>query len=165
MLPNSELIRDRDLIFHILNVGDGDNIIVELPMNKDNGKRPIGIIDCYKYQKTVDYIEKIKEVRKLEPGLEFICATHPHGDHIDGMVELITDNNYRPKEFWDSGFRHDLKNYQTILQTISTKNITMIRCSAGLERYFGNVQVTFLAPSISARARTNATTIISVVPG
>jgi beta-lactamase superfamily II metal-dependent hydrolase len=152
-VSNSIQIKDKDLVFHILNVGDGDNIIVELPLNKETGKRPIGIIDCYKYEKTVDYVEKIKEVREVEQGLEFLCATHPHGDHINGMVELLANDDYRPKEFWDSGFRHDLKNHQTILQTISTKKITMIRCSAGLERYFGNVQVTFLAPSISLRNR------------
>jgi beta-lactamase superfamily II metal-dependent hydrolase len=146
-------VKDEDLLFHILNVGFGDNIIVEFPKDEELGMRFYGVVDCYKPDKTMEYIEKLKEVRPARDQLEFICATHPHKDHIDGIDELLLSNKLRPKEFWDSGFRHTIKRYYTILKILQEKKVPMIRVSSGMEKYYGNVQVTFLAPSIALRNR------------
>lgn len=136
-----------------MNVGDGDNIIVEFPKDKETGQRFHGIVDCYEPEKTKAYIEKLKQTRPARDQLEFICATHPHKDHIDGIDELLLDENLRPKEFWDSGFRHNIKRYYDILKILKCRKIPMTRVSSGMEKYFGNVQVTFLAPSIALRNR------------
>jgi hypothetical protein len=83
--------------------------------------------------------------------LEFVCATHPHADHISGINSLLEDEKYRVKEFWDSGFRHKSQMYIKILQSLLLQGIKMIRVSSGMEWYFGKVQVTALAPSIRLR--------------
>lgn len=138
-----------DLVISVLNVGFGDNIVIRFPRNSDN-QYPIGVVDCYRAQKTKDYI-------KAHTGdsfyVEFICATHPHRDHILGINSLLTDSEFEPKEFWDSGFRHNSSLYRTILTTLKSKSTRMIRASSGMERYFGNVSVTVLAPSILLRNR------------
>ena len=81
-------IKAEDLVFHFLNVGFGDTTVIELPPNT-NGKRLLGIVDCCDGDKTLEYVKQIKLVRANEgitiDGVEFICATHPHYDHIRGI--------------------------------------------------------------------------------
>ncbi len=144
-------IKDSDLIFHFINVGFGDSIAVELPTDED-GKRYIGIVDCYSATKTKKYLKKIYDARPFD-GVRFICATHPHLDHIGGIKSLMTDDDYRPAQFWDSGFRHSSATYQKILKTVHEEGIEMHRVSSGMEWYFGKVRVTALAPSMSLRLR------------
>ena len=143
-------IEDSDLVISILNVGLGDNIVVRFPRRADQ-TFPIGIVDCYKASKTKAYI---RDHTGNNFRVEFICATHPHKDHIQGINNLLTDPDFVPGEFWDSGFRHNSSKYRTILTTLkSLHNVRTIRASAGMERYFGNVSITVLAPSILLRNR------------
>lgn len=140
------------MLFHILNVGFGDSIIVEFPADQ-TGQRSYGLVDCYKFEKTKQYLEKLRSVRPGNAKLKFICATHPHLDHINGILPFLKDKEYQPEEFWDSGFRHSSGTYLNILETLSSEKIQMIRISSGMEMYFGNVQVTALAPSVALRNR------------
>lgn len=142
-------IQPEDLIISILNVGFGDNIVIRFPCRGD-GVYPIGIVDCYRAKKTKDYI---RSHTGDEFQVEFICATHPHKDHILGINSLLIENDFRPIEFWDSGFRHNSDLYRTILTTLKSSPTRTIRASSGMERYFGNVSVTVLAPSILLRNR------------
>jgi len=147
-LPTS--IKPEDLVFHFLNVGFGDNIVVEFPVDKA-GKRSYGIVDCKDFKKTKQYLDKLMDARPGRPELEFVCATHPHLDHIGGIPSLLENEKYRVKEFWDSGFRHKSQTYIKILKSLLLQGIELIRISSGMEWYFGKVQVTALAPSIRLR--------------
>ena len=74
-------VEPEDLVFHILNVGFGDSIVVELPED-EYGQRSYGIVDCSKYDKTNDYLNKLVNKRSADRKLKFICATHPpHRPH------------------------------------------------------------------------------------
>jgi beta-lactamase superfamily II metal-dependent hydrolase len=145
-------IQTEDLVIHILNVGFGDTVLIEFPVDKA-GQRSYGLVDCYNSTKTKRYLNKLMETRPGNPQLEFVCATHPHLDHIRGINPMLKSEKFRPKEFWDSGFRHNSETYQEILETILLKGIKMVRVSSGMEWYFGKVQVTALAPSILLRNR------------
>jgi len=152
-MPADKPIENEDLVFHILNVGKGDSIIVEFPVDK-KGKRYYGLVDCYNVDKVRRYFTKLREVRPGKSNFEFICATHPHFDHVSGINTFLKTKKYQPKKIWDSGFRHELLTYQRILETLSKKEeIELIRVSSGMEWYFGNVQITALAPSIYLRNR------------
>lgn len=142
-------IQPEDLVISVLNVGFGDNIVIRFPRKADN-TYPVGIVDCYRAQKTKNYIRSHTEDSFT---IEFICATHPHKDHILGINSLLTDNEFEPAEFWDSGFRHNSNKYRTILTTLKSLSTRTIRASSGMERYIGNVGITILAPSILLRNR------------
>ena len=153
-MSSRELINDKDLLFHILNVGDGDNIIVEFPVDKETGQRFYGIVDCYKHEKTKAYLKKLKEIRPARDQLEFICATHPHKDHIDGIDGLLLNNRYRPKEFWDSGFRHTSNTWYQLMDHVKNlPNILFLRPTSGLSTIMAGVEITVVAPSIYLRNR------------
>lgn len=144
-------LADGHLIIHVLNVGAGDSIVIEFP-RESGGEKKLGIVDCYKSAKTVDYVKAIAQIRPYTE-VAFVCATHPHYDHVAGIQTLLTTPETRPTEFWDSGFRHQTVTYQRILETVASQGIRMERVSSGMERYFGPVRLTALAPSIALRNR------------
>lgn len=144
-------IQSGDLVFHFLNVGFGDALIVEFPEGA-NGKRKLGVVDCNSAAKTRGFIREVDRLRPSE-GLAFVCATHPHLDHIRGIDRLLKDCDPAACEFWDSGFRHNSGTYRKILETVYRRGIDMKRVSSGMEWYFGTVRVTALAPSVYMRNR------------
>jgi beta-lactamase superfamily II metal-dependent hydrolase len=141
-----------DLLIHVLNVGFGDNILIEFPAD-DTGKRSYAVVDCEDYKKTTKYLDKLMSNPPERSRLEFVCATHPHYDHIRGIKNLLKHNDYKPLELWDCGFRHNSQTYRGILETLMNQDIELMRVSSGMERYYGRVRVTVLSPSVSLRNR------------
>jgi len=133
------------LCVHVLNVGDGDGIIIQFP--QVDGNRKYGVVDCYRSAKTIEYLKKLNAER-----LEFVCATHPHYDHIAGIPKLLEVFRGRIKEYWDSGFRHTSDTAERIIDMIDADpEMNFMRVTSGLERVFNGVVVTVLAPSIALR--------------
>jgi beta-lactamase superfamily II metal-dependent hydrolase len=144
-------IKETDLVVHVLNVGFGDAILLELPTTA-GGENLLGIVDCYKGSKMLDYIRALQPVRPFD-GVAFICATHPHLDHVGGIRKLLKDPLTKPREFWDSGFRHKTITYLKILEALHQEKIPMRRLSSGMESYYGTLRVTVLGPSVALRNR------------
>jgi len=145
-------IQSSDLVVHVLNVGFGDTIIVELPAD-ERGLRRHGLVDCCRAEKVRAYLERLAALRPTEKRLAFLCATHPHADHIRGVLPFLEDPACRPDEFWDSGFRHSSRTYRAILRALYEHRIRLIRVSSGMEWCFGRVRITALAPSVALRNR------------
>lgn len=140
-------VKPESLCVHILNVGDGDNIVLQFP--EINGKRKFAIVDCCNYNKTIDYLEKLGV-----EGLELVCATHPHDDHIRGIPKLLKKYKGKIHEFWDSGFRHTSDAYQEMIDLIRKDPcIRFFRVTSGMERDCNGVKVSVLAPSMYLRNR------------
>ena len=141
-------VKPESLCVHVLNVGDGDSIVLQFPADV-NGRRKFALVDCYKSKKTIDYLKKLG-VNELE----FVCATHPHYDHIAGIPNVLDSFKGSIQEFWDSGFRHTSLTYDKIIDKIKDDpNINFIRVTSGMERIINNVKVCVLAPSIYLRNR------------
>lgn len=76
---------------HVLNVGHGDSIILELPDNN------WGVVDCFKTN-THTESPALSFLKDRNPkNLKFVCLTHPHYDHYCGMLEML--------EYFSSGGR------------------------------------------------------------
>jgi len=108
---------------HVLNVGHGDSIILELPDNN------WGLVDCFKTNTEIEppalTFLKARNVRKLK----FVCLTHPHKDHFHGMLEILkhfTSDGRQIEEFWDFG------------PTIDLIRVFLDRC--GSEKEFSELQ-------------------------
>jgi beta-lactamase superfamily II metal-dependent hydrolase len=145
-------IRDDDLVVHVLNIGFGDSIVVEFPADAE-GLRRHALVDCRRPDKVRGYLRDLAAERPARAGLAFLCATHPHGDHISGIPSVLADPGLRPDEFWDSGFRHNSNTYRGILLKLHEIGVPLVRASSGMEWHFGRVRVTCLAPSIALRNR------------
>jgi len=134
---------------HVLNVGDGDAIVLQFP--EVGGKRKYAVVDCYSSKKMLDYLG----VNKLNvQELEFVCATHPHYDHIAGIPSLLTAFKGRIREYWDCGFRHTSLTYEKVIDLVNQDtNIRFFRVTSGVERIINGVKVSVIAPSIYLRNR------------
>jgi len=138
--------RPGDLTVFILNVGDGDAILIEFP---DAGAgRTWAIVDCFKGDKMEALLRDLGV-----SALRFVCATHPHFDHIAGLRQVITNPAHPVEEFWDSGFRFTSTTYNGIVQAVTAGDMQFVRPTAGFETWINEARVSVLSPSIALRNR------------
>lgn len=135
------------LVVFILDVGDGDSIIVQLP--ETTGYEHM-VIDCKRAAPTKDWLRIIGATR-----LALVVATHPHYDHIAGLRSVMKEFPRQIEQFWDSGFRHNSVTWHNLAEYITDteKDALFLRPTSGLFTTFNNVKVTVLAPSIYLRNR------------
>jgi beta-lactamase superfamily II metal-dependent hydrolase len=84
----------------LLNVGDGDAIIVHLKKNEENLVMVIDGGQPWHYEQVVKpaLIELLNEVGKNAP--DIVVATHYDSDHIGGLIPLVQDYIHGIKEVW-----------------------------------------------------------------
>lgn len=145
-------LADDDVGIFVLNVGDGDSIVVRLPVT--DGDHAFGVIDCADADKTVDLIRALSG--PIDPLIRFVVATHPHSDHIRGLRQVIKSFP-DVGEFWDSGFRFTSLMYRRLIQEVESQadwnGLRFLRPTSGFEFYYGLVRCTVLSPSIYLRNR------------
>jgi len=110
---NNELpAASRNLTVNFLDVGQGDSILVKYDnktMLIDAGEKDKGeVISAYLKNQDIST-------------LDYVVATHPHSDHISGVVDIL--NSFKVEHFIDSGYPYTSKTYEDILTTIDKKNI------------------------------------------
>ena len=78
-----------DLVYFLLNVGDGDTQLILLP--EVRGLRQAIVVDVATRGKLPALIEDLEAVGLFPEGTRFavVVGTHPHDDHIGGMPEFI----------------------------------------------------------------------------
>lgn len=142
----------------VLNVGDGDSIVVRFPTahsqlnNAGKPKVVCAVVDCYNSKKTKAVLKAVGAEE-----LAFVCATHPHSDHIKGLkllIEWCLKEGILIREFWDSGFRHVSKTYYDLITLLrDNPSIRFVRPTSGFEILINRVRVQVLSPSIVLRNR------------
>jgi len=147
--PAGELkLEDDDLAIFVLNVGDGDSIVIRFP--KDGSPDPLyAVIDSKNRDDKV--IDLLTDLGIGSQKLAFVCATHPHKDHIFGLEKVV--RKFGAEEFWDSGFRYTAKYYSDLIKAVTELKIPFIRPTAGYETYIRGAHLTVLSPSMALRNR------------
>jgi beta-lactamase superfamily II metal-dependent hydrolase len=145
-MQDINILKD-SLTIAILDVGDGDSIIVQLP---EIYSFEHIVIDCKKSSPTKDWLKKIEAEH-----LALVVATHPHYDHIAGLKSVMKEFPDAIEQFWDSGFRHNSVTWFNLIDYITEEetNAQILRPTSGLYTSFNDVTVTVLAPSIALRNR------------
>lgn len=110
-----------ELRVHYIDVGQGDSIFIELP-NKENilidgGTKSSGDL-------VLNYLKENK-VSKID----YLVATHPHEDHIGGLIEVI--NNYPIGEIYMPDVTHTSKTFENLLIAINNKSYKINKAIAG----------------------------------
>ncbi|WP_165556006.1 ComEC/Rec2 family competence protein [Kribbella pittospori] len=152
-----------DLVYFLLNVGDGDTQLILLP-ETPGGHRHAVVVDCATTKKLPQLVAKLGGVGLLKepppgrPLFELVVATHPHQDHIGGMPEFLDKFGDQIGEFWEPGYFHTVAAYAEMMRVIEDldsagHSVRHSQPTAGYTRYIGHVQVMTLTPAISLRNR------------
>jgi competence protein ComEC len=100
------------LLVHFLDVGQGDSILIQFAGKNvliDGGEEDMGL-------RVVSYLKD-----HGVSGLDLVVATHPHSDHIGGLITVL--NAVPVKQILDNGQTYTSQTYENFLTIIHQKNI------------------------------------------
>lgn len=119
-----------------LDVGQGDAALVALPSGKhlliDGGPREAG-------EKVVQALRR-QGVRQVD----LVIASHPHEDHIGGLVEVL--GAFVVRAFGESGYLHPTQTYERLLREVAKRQIPARLLHAGQRIGDPLVDIEVLAP-------------------
>lgn len=154
---------DRQLVYFLLNVGDGDAQVVLLPRDPVTGVHRVIIVDAGRTEKVPALLDELAAHgllptddggRLADDAIALIVATHPHADHIAGMAEILDRQGHAVAELWDPGYYHPGPDYIDMMRAVEEHSqIVYSQPASGLRRYISDVAVTVLSPSIQLRNR------------
>jgi ribonuclease BN (tRNA processing enzyme) len=153
-------IEPSDLVYFLLNVGDGDTQLVLLPVDPETGRRQALIVDVASEGKLTGLLEALESTRLFsaevaataEP-FAVVVATHPHADHMAGLPGFLDRFHAQIGEFWEPGYFHTSAGYHNMMTALETHRIPLVQPTSGTMRFVGQVKVTVLTPGISLRNR------------
>ncbi len=98
---------DPALLIHFLDVGQGDAVVLQLPDGRavlyDGGPSPD---------------RALRELDRLGvDSVELVIASHPHLDHIGGLIDVI--RRHRPTYVIDNRLPHTTRTYQRFLEAVA----------------------------------------------
>ena len=140
-----------DLAVHFIDVGQGDSILIIAPAKTvliDGGTRGAGA-------GVVQYL-KDKGIKKLD----LVIATHPHEDHIGGLLTVL--EAFPVGEVWDPGVPHTTQTFQRWLELIDQKEIPFAETRAGMSVDLGGgAKMAVLHPQNPSSSRLNDASIVT----
>jgi competence protein ComEC len=122
------------LIVHFIDVGQGDSILIETPDERYiliDGGDPNGM--------ALNYLQ-VKGVKKLD----LIIATHPHEDHIGGLVEVL--NTIPVAKVITNGEIYTTITYENFLDAISNAGAEYSEVKSGDVVSVGSLSFFVLSP-------------------
>lgn len=135
------------LELYFFNVGHGDSIAIKFPNNE------WGVVDCNRSDKQrIPNVLKFLKKENIQI-LKFVCITHPHLDHFDGMETIVEEYSDNIEDFilYNNGrsclFEKQTSSLTQALETFSTfKNKNFILACAKETYQVGDIEIKLLNP-------------------
>ncbi|HKU48998.1 MAG TPA: ComEC/Rec2 family competence protein [Nitrososphaera sp.] len=106
-----------------IDVGQGDSTLVILPNSKTL------LIDGGERQNSDGVFETLRQYDVDR--VDVMVATHPHADHIGGLVEVIDSNVISVGEVLDSGQEYSTQTFEDLLDGIDREHIPLTSVKKG----------------------------------
>jgi competence protein ComEC len=130
----SKPIDTSPLIVHFIDVGQGDSILIQSPDGK------VGLIDGgIAGSGVVQYLNKLGITH-----IDLIIATHPHEDHIGGLVEVL--NSIPVDKVATNGVLHTTITYENFINAIDSSQAEYIEVRRGDTVSLGILDFSVLSP-------------------
>lgn len=139
-------VMDGQLKVYFFDVGQGDAILVDLADIEvliDGGDRSPGVVQYLK-----SYVEG---------PLEVMVATHPHADHIGGLIDVLAA--YQVEQIWYNGETATSKTYADFISAANAENTQVIQAVRGNTITAGGLDFQVLNPS-DLKGTTNDNSIV-----
>lgn len=124
--------------FHIwfLNIGQGDSILIQTPENHQI------LIDGGPKNTVMEQLAYL--IPFFDRSIDMVILTHPHADHIEGLVEVL--KRYRVGAVMFSGINDFGGAYDEFLKEISEQKIPFFIAEKDLDFRFGEVYMDVIFP-------------------
>jgi competence protein ComEC len=114
----SSTLPTQTLSVHFIDVGQGDSILIDLAEMEvliDAGDRSPGVIN---------YLSSC-----IDGSLEVMVATHPHADHIGGLIDVLA--KYDVNDIWLNGDTATSKTYIDFMNLVNKENAAVHQAERG----------------------------------
>ncbi len=108
-----------DLQMHVLDVGQGDSILLETP-----DKHHILVDAGISRSGVAQTLERLGVEE-----LDLVFSTHAHADHIGGMGAVLAQ--FKVKQYLNSGLPHSTQTYKKLMGTLDTLDVDYRSVKAG----------------------------------
>jgi len=139
----------------MIDVGQGESLLVEFPGRRtmliDGGGLAASSFDVG--ERVVSPVLWRKGIKKVD----YLVLTHPHPDHLDGLVAVA--GNFRIGEFWEGWPARAEGLYADLLRALPARVIRR-RCGRGFHRREGEVSIAVIHPEMPAVAAGNDSSLV-----
>ena len=118
---------DNELEIIFLDIGQGDSILIKTPYNQQI------LIDGGPDNSVINDISK--NLSFNDHDLDLVILTHPHADHVTGLVEVL--KRYEVRKVLHTGVLHTSPDYLAFLEIIKDKDIANEIVKARKDIVFG----------------------------
>jgi competence protein ComEC len=121
------------LSVYFIDVGQGDSILIDFGTTEiliDAGERQPGVVEFLR--------------QYVEGDLEVVIATHPHADHIGGLIDVM--NNFVVDQVWYNGESSTSKTYSDFMNAVQAANAQVHIGKRGDQITAGSLTMTILNP-------------------
>ena len=140
--------KDNKLHVTFLNVGQGDSILIKAP----NGEKILvdGGPDSSVIKKLPNYLAFYDNT------IDYVILTHPHPDHVNGLVEVL--RRYNVRKVFINGIYYKYPTYDEFLRLVSEKKIQLNITDSSSDFEVGDMKIDFIYPinSIAGKSYINA---------
>ena len=81
--------------------------------------------------------------------LDLLVLSHPHDDHLGGLVRMLEEDQVRVAHILDSGYPHTTRNYSRFLEIIDERELPYTRVVRGTSLRLGEMRGIVLHPPAS----------------
>ncbi len=141
-----------ELKVHFIDVGQGDAILIDVGETEiliDGGGKSPGIVS-YLY----DYVDGV---------LEVVVATHPHADHIGGLISVL--DAFEVDEIWLNGDTSTSQTYSMFMATVNSEGAPVYKARRGDTIEVGEVAFDVLHPVNLSGTVNNNSIVLSLSHG
>ena len=125
-----------ELFVHFIDVGQGDSILIVTPDQEtiliDGGETAGGRI-------VADYLRSLNI-----DAIDFMIATHPHADHINGLTVVL--NQFEVRNIYAPRVSHTTVAYRNFLTAIQNQGLTIKNVTYGVTLPIESIFATFVGP-------------------
>lgn len=118
---------DEKLMISYMDVGQGDAAYINVNGNDI-------LIDAGPRSNSKELLEQLKA--KNIDDFEVVIATHPHEDHIGGMVDVFKE--YKVKSFYSPKVTHTTKTYENLVKAVKDEGLKINELKGGMVIDLGN---------------------------